>query len=69
MPIMAITNLKDKHIHNTMEFKIRLIKQIKYEYFFTVNNQDFSETDFAKSFIPSICLIEWTKKKKTLYSI
>ena len=43
MPIIATTNSKEKHIYNTMEFKILGIKQINDKYFFAVNNEEFSE--------------------------
>ena len=56
MPIIATKNLKDKNIYNTMEFIISWLKQINNEYFFTVNNEDFNEQEFAQSFIPSFCL-------------
>lgn len=54
MTIIDTKNLKDKHVYNTMEFKIRGIKQI--------NNEDFSENSFAESFIPSFCLLVYEQQ-------
>ena len=56
MPIMATANLKDKHIYNTMEFKVRGIKQVNDKCLFTINGQELSEDGFSKAFISSLCL-------------
>ena len=52
MPVLATTNIKDKHIFNTMEFKIEDIKENR----FKINNEWFDKNTFAASFIPSFCV-------------
>ena len=52
MPVLATTNIKDKKIFNTMEFKIEDIKENK----FKINNEWFDKNMFAVSFIPSFCV-------------
>ena len=52
MPVLATTNIKDKNIFNTMEFKIEDIKENR----FKINNEWFDKNTFAASFIPSFCV-------------
>ena len=52
MPVLATTNIKDKNIFNTMEFKIEDIKENR----FKINNEWFDKNAFAASFIPSFCV-------------
>ena len=56
MPFMATWDLKKRNIFNTMEFKIREIKQTNDDYMFSINNKNFTEQEFAGSFIPSFCI-------------
>ena len=52
---MATSNIKEKNIYNTMEFVIEKIEKCG-EHFFHIDNKQFDEEDFSKSFIPSFCL-------------
>ena len=52
MPVLATQNMKDKGIHNTMEFVIEDIKYDRYR----INNEWFDKKDFSENFIPSFCV-------------
>ena len=52
MPLLAIQNIKDKKIFNTMEFTIEEIQNNR----FKVNNEWYDKKEFSESFIPSFCV-------------
>ena len=52
MPVIAITNIKDKQIFNSMEFVIQEIKNNN----FKVNNEWYDKKQFSETFIPGFCV-------------
>lgn len=52
MPVLATTNLRDKKIFNTMEFKIDRIE----DDYIHINNHIFYYSEFSESFIPAFCV-------------
>ena len=52
MPVIAITNIKDKQIFNSMGFVIQEIKNNN----FKVNNEWYDKKQFSETFIPGFCV-------------
>ena len=55
MPVIATTNIKDRQIFNTMEFKLKKIRK-KHDYEFKINDEWYGLTEFSQSFIAAFCV-------------
>ena len=52
MPVIATTNIKDKEIFNTAEYKIQEIDETEV----MINNEWYGLVEFSESFVPSFCV-------------
>ncbi len=56
MPLIATSNIKDKEIYNTMQFKIEDIKEEGKTTLYYINDIWFNQKELEENFIPSFCV-------------